>query len=82
MTKKLSKKQITKLINDPKRVDAIANEPHMVKWEESNPWFGYDKKLTRKAIKIARELDKNKVNAKTNKYWNMIDKKLWGNKNK
>ena len=80
--KKLSKKQIDKLINDPKRIDAIANEPHMVKWEKSNPWFGYDKKLTRKAIKIARELDKNKVNAKTNKYWNMIDKKLWGNKNK
>jgi len=76
MTKELSKKQITMLINDPKRIDAIANEPHMVKWEKSNPWFGYDKKLTRKAIKIARELDKNKVNAKTNKYWNMIDKKL------
>ena len=74
--KKLTKKQIAKLINDPKRIAAIANEPHMVKWEKSNPWFGYDKKLTRKAIKIARELDKNKVNAKTNKYWNMIDKKL------
>jgi len=80
--KKLSKKQIDKLINDPKRIDAIANESHMVKWEKSNPWFGYDKKLTRKAIKIARELDKNKVNAKTNKYWNMIDKKLGENKNK
>ena len=80
--KKLSKKQITKLINDPKRIDAIANEFHMVKWEKCNPWFGYDKKLTHKAIKIARELDKNKVNAKTNKYWNMIDKKLGENKNK
>ena len=68
--KKLSKKQIAKLINDPKKIDAIANEPHMVQQEKNNPWFGYDKKLTRKAIKIARELDKNKVNAKTNKIFN------------
>ena len=49
---KLTKKQIAKLINDPKRIAAIANEPHMVKWEKANPWFGYDKKSTRKAIKI------------------------------
>ena len=50
--KKLTKKQIAKLINDPKRIAAIANEPHTVKWEKANPWFGYDKKSTRKAIKI------------------------------
>jgi len=80
--KKLSKKQIDKLINDPKRIDAIANEPHMVKWGKSNPWFGYDKKLTRKAIKIARELDKKGINGKTNKYWDKIDKKLGKNKKK
>jgi len=74
--KKLSRKQISKLISDPKKINALANEPHMVQWEKSNPWFGYDKKLTRKAIKIARELDKKKVNSKTNKYWDTIDKKL------
>ena len=70
--KKLTKKQIAKLINDPKRIDAIANEFHMVKWEKCNPWFGYDKKLTHKAIKIARELDNKGINGKTNKYWDMI----------
>ena len=78
--KKLSKKQIDKLINDPKRIDAIANESHMVTWEKSNPWFGYDKKLTHKAIKIARELDNKGINGKTNKYWDIIDKKLHKNK--
>ena len=73
---KLTKKQIAKLINDPKRMNAIINEPHMLKREISNPWFGYDKKLTRKAIKIAAELDSWGINGKTNKYWNLLDKKL------
>ena len=74
--KKLTKKQIAKLINDPKRIAAIANEPHTVKWKKNNPWFGYDKKSTRKAIKIAAELDSWGINGKTNKYWDLLDKKL------
>ena len=65
--KKLSKKQIAKLINDPKRIAAIANEPHMDKWLKNNPWFGFDKKG---------------INGKTNKYWDMVDKKLGKNKKK
>ena len=73
---KLTKKQIAKLINDPKRIAAIANDPHMDKWLKSNPWFGYDKKSTRKAIKIAAELDSWGINGKTNKYWDLLDKKL------
>jgi len=73
---KLSKKQIAKLINDPKRIAAIANEPHMVKWEKSNPWFGYDKKSTSKVYKIFAELESWGINAKTNKFWDLLDKKL------
>jgi len=44
--------------------------------EKNNPWFGYDKKSTRKAIKIAAELDSWGINGKTNKYWDLLDKKL------
>ena len=74
--KKLSKKQIAKLINDPKRIAAIANEPHMDKWLKNNPWFGFDKKSTSKVYKILAELDSWGINGKTNKYWDLLDKKL------
>ena len=74
--KKLTKKQIAKLINDPKRIAAIANEPHMDKWLKNNPWFGFDKKLTSKVYKIFTDLESWGINAKTNKFWDLLDKKL------
>ena len=73
---KLSKKQIAKQINDPKRIAAIANSPHMDKWLKINPWFGFDKKSTSKVYKIFAELESWEINAKTNKFWDLLDKKL------
>ena len=59
-------------------IDKMINEPNLLKWEKANLiWYGKDKLLTREAHVIHEQLLKNKVNTKSQRYWDMIDEQLY-----
>ena len=63
-----------------KKIDLvkIINDPNLLKWEKANlVWYGKDKLLTREAHAIHEQLLKDKVNTKSQKYWNTIDEQLY-----
>ena len=63
-------------------IDKMINEPNLLKWEKANlVWYGKDNLLTREAHAIHEQLIKNKVNTKSQKYWDTIDEQLY-NKHK
>ena len=63
-----------------KKIDLnkMINELNLLKWEKANlVWYGKDKLLTRKAHAIHEQLIKNKVNTKSQEYWDTIDEQLY-----
>tara|TARA_B100000029_G_C16906224_1_gene716030 strand:+ start:312 stop:551 length:240 start_codon:yes stop_codon:yes gene_type:complete len=59
-------------------LDKMMNEPHLLRWEKSNiVWYGKDKLLTCEAHAIHEQLLKDKVNTKSQKYWDLIDQHLY-----
>ncbi len=70
-------KKLTK-INEKINIDKMINEPNLLKWEKANlVWYGKDKLLTREAHAIHEQLLKDKVNTKSQKYWDTIDEQLY-----
>ena len=56
----------------------IINDPNLLKWEKANlVWYGKDKLLTREAHAIHEQLLKDRVNTKSQKYWDTIDEQLY-----
>ena len=59
-------------------LDRMINEPNLLKWEKANLiWYGKDKLLTREAHAIHEQLLKDKVNTKSQRYWDLIDEQLY-----
>lgn len=55
---------------------APAPEPSALAWQEANPWFGKDRRMTAVALEIHQELAERGVAVGSKEYYNQIDTEL------
>jgi hypothetical protein len=53
-----------------------APEPDALAWQEANPWFGKDRRMTAVALEIHQELAQNGVRVGSKEYYQKVDAEL------
>lgn len=60
----------------PQQPPAVTPEPEALAWQQANPWFGSNRKMTAIAMEVHRELVESGVKVNSKEYYGRIDSEL------
>ena len=60
----------------PTSAPVQVTDPDLIEWQERNPWFGKEKKMTAYALGLHEEITSDGINAGSKEYYKRIDADL------
>lgn len=66
----------TPVVQPPAQATAPTPEPDALAWQDANPWFGKDRRMTAVALEIHQELAQSGVRVGSKEYYQKVDAEL------